>query len=513
MLPQSLVDRRAPRGAVARLLGLVVAAAALSSAAGCDDPKVVCPPGYRVDGKYCYEIIDVGGEPDIAIEDDLFQGTDAAEPTDVAVGTDAVAQTDAAVGTDAFFPDLPKDTGSSGKSPVGAACQDEYDCLAGLTCHNWPKGYCSVINCKSPGNNCPGTAVCFGELAGKEICHADCLEDADCRTKDGYTCKRYTEAFGGIEARLCTPSGTTPAGLGCKLPSDCAGSATCLTDMAGGYCARIGCGPGDACEDGTACVLRNGKPVCMKTCTADVECQIATKEARTCVERTDLSKKTVKVCNDSKKSAPIGAECLADLDCDSKLCSIYAKGTCAVGGTPCLNDTQCGAAAPCNLSPDAEKGLCSQPCDATKKCPVNSVCVPAANSNVGTCSPVCKGPGDDVTCAIPGTECVYGLPLLPGGTPSYSAYGCSPLPAGSSGAFCYDSKDCQKGGICFENGQGTGGFCANPCGVDNYCPFGTTCGNVGIDVCLKLCSSDFDCPSAMVCKTSGQVNGKVCTQQ
>jgi hypothetical protein len=499
-----------PKGPLRNGLVLVALATTLSA---CGEPEVVCPKGYEVKGEFCYPIVEP--EPDAAVTPDVQDGESDAAATDASgPATDAGKPdtgTDAAAGTDIVFPEV-KDT-NSGKSPVGAACADEFDCLGGLTCHNWPKGYCSIITCKSAGTTCPGSSVCYGESSGAEICHAVCDFDSDCRVKDGYACKRYTADFGGIDARLCTPSGPNPIGLGCKKPSDCAGSATCLTDMAGGYCARIGCGVADACDAGSACVLRNGKPMCLKTCTADVECQIATKEARKCVDRTDLTKKPVKICSDSAKSAPVGSSCLADLDCDSKFCSIYAKGTCAVGGQPCLNDGQCGAAGPCNLSPADEKGLCSQPCDVTKKCPINSICIPVEGGTTGSCSAVCKGPGDDTTCAIPGTECIFGQPLTPAGTATVQAYGCAPLPAGSSGSSCTSGSECAKGGICFDNGQGTGGFCANPCTAEGACPYGSSCGDVGVNVCLKLCSSDFDCPPAMVCKNSGQVTGKVCTQQ
>lgn len=503
------------------LSGLALALAAI---AGCEgDPKVVCPAGFHPEGTFCYEnalIEDAAGAGDSAVEDsaqpsDSTQGSDASGATD-AIGGDAAKDTDAGP-SDAKDGSGPsdakidaKDVPVSGKSPVGAACADDYDCMSGLSCFNWPKGYCTVPSCDAPGANCPGSSVCYGEVKTNQLCHAGCDLDGDCRTADGYACKRYSVEFGGIEARLCAPSGKNGTGLGCTKASECKGGNTCLTDMAGGYCARLGCGSSDPCGSGEACVLRNGKPLCLKTCAIDSECSIGGTFPRKCVDKTDLTKKPVKVCLDSTKSAPVGAACLADLDCDTKLCAIFAKGACSTGGQPCLNDLQCGAAGPCVLDSTKEKGVCTAPCSADKKCPIGAVCVPGKDKTTGSCQPSCKGPGDDAACGgVPGLVCLLGTPLPTAGSPSVPTYSCAPVPAGTAGAACTQTKDCSNA-LCITNSAQTAGYCAPSCGAAAFCPFGNLCDDSGLAQCLKMCTGEFDCPPQMACGAISGLSGKVC---
>lgn len=492
-------------------------------AVACGETKVVCPAGshYSGSGTICLadQPLDTGGggsdEADTTEPADTATGKDGGDTGQVPETVQDTQGTDDA-GGDASpdtKPDAKPDTkpDTSSKASVGAACADDYDCLSGLQCFgSWPKGYCTIVSCDAPGNNCPGSSVCYGEATLK-LCHVACELDGDCRLGDGYACKRLSATFGGIDAQLCSPSGKNPAGLGCSKASDCAGSATCLTDMPGGYCARLGCGLSDPCDSGQACVLRNGKPVCLKTCVADVECQIGGNNPRKCVDKTDLGKQPVKVCLDSTTSAPVGAACLADLDCETKLCSIFAKGTCTVGGQPCMNDTQCGAAGPCKLDPAAEKGVCSAPCNKDKPCPINSVCVPGSDNTSGSCQPTCKGPGDEASCGgVPGLLCVYGKPLatIAGGAPP-AQYACAPQPAGSAGAMCTKTADCTKA-LCLQNQGKTGGYCTPDCGALQYCPFGTACDNSGMAQCMRLCTSTYDCPSGFACSKLSGMTSSVC---
>lgn len=505
-----------------------IALAVLACLSACADPVVLCPPGFLVIGTGCH--CPVGQHPETStnppscVADEVAVDAKPGPDAKVDAGaSDAIADTpvepDATVadtGADAkpdVKPDIKPDVPVGGKNAIGAACTDDFDCLAGLACFNWPKGYCTLTNCDAPGQTCPGNAACWGETKFSQICTQGCEEAADCRTADGYACKRLSQEFGALDARLCLPGGKQPPGLGCTKPLECAGASTCLTDMPGGYCARLGCGLGDACEAGTACVLRNGKPMCLKTCKADVECQIPTKQTRKCVDKTDLGKKAVKVCLDSATSAPVGSPCVADLDCDSKLCTVFAKGNCAVGGQPCLNDGGCGAAAPCNLDPAAEKGVCSAPCSTDKACPTGGVCVPGAGDGFsGTCQPACKGPGDDDSCGgVPGLTCVYGQPLPPPNGSALATYACGPQPKASPGSNCNGDAECSAK-KCFQNAQKTAGFCAGKCPGGSGCPYGTVCADTGISWCLKMCSGDYDCPPQMKCEMSSAAGTKVCMQ-
>lgn len=495
------------------------------------EKEVLCPPGYSAEGVYCYpektgggggggqdttQADTGGGQPDTATIDTGV--TDAG--SDVGGATDAQADVaDAANPTDTGTVDAGKpdagepDIGGGSKNPVGAKCADGLDCLAGLECFSWPGGYCTVPGCSVGGVPCPGSSVCWGSDEKSQLCIAGCELNSECRTGEGYACKRLTSTWGGLDAQLCLPGGKQAPGTTCKGPLDCSGESTCITDIAGGYCARVGCGKGDACEAGTACVLREGKPLCLKTCTADAECQVGGGLVRKCVTRTDLGKQTVQVCLDSDKAAPVGAECLADLDCQSGKCTIVAKGTCQTGGAPCLTDAQCGASGPCDLAKEKEKGVCTQPCGKDLGCPIGSVCVSDGDALSGSCAASCQGPGDADSCKIPGTECVYGTPIAPPGGAATPSYACAPRPAGSAGANCASSDECNSGGYCFTNAGKTAGFCQLPCGIGKpACPFGTICVNSGLAFCERICSVDYDCPVQMACVSGAAPPNKTCSK-
>lgn len=509
---------RVSRGSRQQALRVAAAIAGLLTlAAGCGEKKVVCPAGYRVSGIYCEPLPpgvgaeDSGGVSDGAIFDAVADAavedatTDASgEETAEWDGLDGSADTAKDVAFDAG-----KDASTGSKSPIGAACEDGLDCKAGLECFAWPDGYCTVPSC-SPSSPCPGSASCWGADPKSLICVAGCELNTDCRVAEGYACKRLTQAFGGVDAQLCLPSGAKKAGLTCKGPLDCQGEATCLLDMPGGYCARVGCGKGDPCEAGTACVLRDGKPLCLKTCDVDADCQVGAGLPRICALRTDLTKVQVKVCLDTDKAAPVGGACLADLDCQSGKCTIVAKGTCQVGGMPCLTDGQCGANGPCDLAKEKEKGVCTQPCAKDKACPLGALCVPGPDGLAGSCAPGCQGPGDAETCKTPGTECVYGQPIAVAGGVATPGYACAARPMGSAGANCIATSECQSGGNCFTNIQKTAGYCQVLCGPGkSACAFGTTCVDSGIAFCERICSVDYDCPVQMICGSGP--SPKTCT--
>lgn len=491
--------------------------------ASCGVEVVVCPTGYRPVGQLCYPI-EEGGAANVGASAADSRAADTGQPAadtgaappadastlDSALRADAAPKPDAAV-VDAKA-DAKPDTKPGGKAPVGAACSDDLDCTAGLACFSWPKGYCTLLDCTVAGVSCPGAAVCWSEAKVTHLCTVQCDGDGDCRTADGYACKRLSQAFGGVDSRLCMPGGKAPHGYGCAKPLDCVGADTCLTDMAGGYCGRLGCSLADACDGGTACVLRGGKPTCLKTCAGDAECQIPTKQSRKCVDGTDLGKKAVKVCLDQSTLAPVGGACLADADCESKVCTVYAKGTCKTGAAPCLADSQCGAGGPCVLDAAAEKGACTSPCSTEKACPTGGLCVPAGGDGFsGTCQPKCQGPGDTKSCgSAPDLDCFYGQPLPSPTASAVPSYACALRPKGSSGANCQIDADC-AGGKCFANTQKSAGFCAGKCGPGQpACPFGTTCVDTGLSYCLRMCSGDYDCPDLMTCQSAqGQ---KVCLQ-
>ncbi len=492
--------------------------------AGCGT-KYTCPENFVVNGSLCV-CPEVGFHQDgvTCIKDDVPADTTTADTlSDVAdtagselSGTDNDTATDQpgdVTGSDTPGPDVPYDSGPA-KKVVGAACTDDIDCVGGLQCFSWPKGYCTMTPCAATGTPCPGNAQCWtSDATAPAVCSQACDTVNDCRAADGYGCKRLSTPFGGIDANLCLPAGASKVGMGCTKPLDCSGDNTCLTDMNGGYCARIGCSATDPCDADASCVMRNGSFVCLKTCLADTDCAIATKQSRKCVTKTDVKKKTVQVCLDSVKAAPVGAACVADLDCDSKLCSIFAKGTCSVGGAVCLTDVECGASAPCNIPKDGslDKGVCSAACDTNKNCPTGGFCVGQGNTGTGTCSGTCKGPGDADSCGgVPGMTCLFGQPLVTPTGVTQPGYACAPRAAGTAGADCTSNADCGKGTNCIVNAQANGGYCATSCDT-TPCPFGSACADLGIKMCERMCGIDEDCPPLFVCKQDNQAGTKVCT--
>ncbi len=500
------------------LLGLVTAACGT---------KYTCPENFVLSGSSCYCPEGQGFHQDGAtcIADtppadtttgDTLQDTVADAATDDAVCCDtAIAdQSDATSTTDDTpgMPELPVDTAAP--KVVGAPCANDIDCVGGLQCFSWPKGYCTLTPCADTGTPCPGASQCWaGDASMPKVCSQSCDSVLDCRKADGYGCKRLSTPFGGIDANLCLPSGTAAVGMGCTKPLDCSGDNTCLTDMAGGYCARIGCSPTDPCDADSSCVMRNGSFTCLKTCTVDGDCAIATKQSRKCVTKSDVKKKTVQVCLDSVKAAPVGSPCATSLDCDSKVCSIYAKGTCSVGGAPCLTDGECGASGPCTIPGDGslDKGVCSATCDTNTNCPTGGFCVGQGNSGTGTCAPTCKGPGDTESCGgVPGLVCLFGQPLVTPTGVTLPGYACAPRAAGAAGSDCTSNTDCAKGTNCIVNSQASGGYCATPCDT-TPCPFGNACADLGIKMCERMCNLDEDCPPLLVCKQDNQAGAKVCS--
>jgi len=523
---------------------LVVASTAITS---CKTQKVVCPEGFEVDGTDCVcpagthldsttgefacvpdkaggkdasggsnddvkgkdaSVADAGAEQDLASpDDDATTDEDLAALEDVdqppADGATVDAHTDLGLG---------KDGGTKPQNPVGQPCGIDEDCNdPSLTCFNWPSGYCTTTLCDQPGAFCIGASQCWTVATDLTLCALGCEANADCRTNEGYACKRLNAANGGMDAALCLPTGTSPAGGTCKGPMDCASTATCLTDIKGGYCAQLFCSSTNPCPSGSACVMRNGTTVCLKTCAIDKDCAVPSKDPRACVAKKDLTKKDVNVCLDSKIAAPIGSACTNDLDCESGSCAIYAQGTCAAGGSPCMESSDCGVNGPCNKGADDTKGVCASPCGISKSCAAKSACVPgSASSAAGVCRPNCMGPGDDASCGgVPGLGCVYGDPI---GT-SGGAYVCAPQVSGAAGAKCMTSADCASSS-CMSNNQKSDGFCLAKCGGTNPpCPFGTTCLSGGVSLCQKRCATEYDCPQGFICKDPGGASGKICVPQ
>ncbi|AKF08919.1 hypothetical protein [Sandaracinus amylolyticus] len=173
-------------------------------------------------------------EPDASSFD---AGVDAAAPA-VDAGTDATVDAS-----------TPPDTGPEG-ADIGEPCVDDDacrypddlgdelpECLGGPTPFNngnaWTNGYC-VTPCAPPPaivdgaaleqGDCPDGALCVPFREEYGLCLRGCESDDDCRTEDGYYCRR---AFGGgINEDPSTSNGVCMAShcqsRGCPRSAVCA---------------------------------------------------------------------------------------------------------------------------------------------------------------------------------------------------------------------------------------------------------------------------------------------------
>ncbi len=391
---------------------------------------------------------------------------------------------------------------------VGLPCAKDGDCRkAGWTgpsdsvvCLDWPGGYCTVLDCGGAGGACPEGAVCLGITPNKPACAQTCAGATDCRAGASYGCKTVPDAEGRL-VRIChqvKKAGAT--GEGCSAHQDCAGDASCLTSFAGGYCAVLGCGPDAPCPEGTACVLGNGAPACLKQCAGDADCAVPGDLPRTCASLKSalVSGEKVQVCASGTLGVPIGGQCLNDMECASEDCEVVVTGTCSGSGQGCRIDGDCPTFGEvCVQSATDTHGYCTKACGLSTPCPGQSFCVGtkvgAGGQAEGTCLPGCLEPGDLACRKEVGLSCVYGDPIA-----ALGHYACARVPRGSPGAPCSAPSDCASGTCLLA--AGGGGYCVSPCGLGEFCPFPTSCQEAGGQRrCLLRCQSAQDCPPGHEC--------------
>ncbi|MBX5484258.1 MAG: hypothetical protein IRZ16_20735 [Myxococcaceae bacterium] len=310
-------------------------------------------------------------------------------------------------GTDAG---TPKDGGSGGTQPIGAACVANSQCQSGL-CRvlGFSGGYCTQ-SCQSSAD-CPAGSVCGADpsdaTGATKMCFSSCAQagtSGGCRTD--YVCERR-----GMTGSV---PGCRPA---CVSPTTCGAASTC--DSRGFCCGADGfaCCEGSSCDNGLVC---DGSGYC-------------------------------------KPSAPdagpgtggIGAACSGNQDCTSNVCVQEIPG-----GSP-----------GCTTGPCWPGGYCIQDCTSTA-CPAGSSCSPANYlSSNAICVQNCPQAGGQSTCRS-GYVCDLNWVTTPGqGVCVYACHSdsdCNSATLKCFGGFCCGK---QTYHCCANDTCPFGGTC----GSDGYC--------------------------------------------
>lgn len=480
-------------GSMKRTWGVVIAMTGFAAVAhGCSKGLSSCPPGLIRQGETCVPVPDTTPHEVVFRDDDLGHDT-------LPNGSDKGYLDGADLSLDE--PGASRDTAPGGF--IGLSCSKDSDCRksgANGVCLDWPGGYCTLLDCGGEGGECPDGAVCLGITPNKPACAQACSGSADCRGGDIYGCKALLAPDGAL-VRVCYQvKNKGGPGEGCGGHQDCAGDASCLTAFAGGYCAVLGCGPDRPCPDGTACVVINNMPACLKRCAGSEDCVVPGDLPRTCASLRSalVPGEKIKVCASGTLGVPIGGQCLSDMECASEDCEVVVTGKCSASGAGCRQDNDCPTFAEvCIQSAADTRGFCTKACGLSAPCPAQSFCVGTkvggSGQAEGFCLPACLQPGDLTCRAEVGLSCVYGDPINASGR-----YTCARIPKGSPGTGCSTASDCLSAACLMA--QGGGGYCVSSCGYFEFCPFPTSCQEVGGHRrCLLRCLSVQDCPPGHEC--------------
>ncbi len=493
-------------GAVRSLTLASLAMGVWAGSAACGDKITIieCPPGTLAQGSEC---IPLGPDPGPAPVDAKADGV----PKDVAPLPDfPTVSPDPGVGPDLPAPDqgpAPEVVGETvvgqdvvdaagGPAQVGSPCALDQDCPSGGKCLNWPKGYCSQLDCEVGG--CPEGSVCAPLGGGNTGCLARCETDADC-PGEARACKPQ-DVVDGTRQLVCyaVEEDAGPVGATCGDSVQCQGASVCLDTMPGGYCAVLDCAVG-TCPMGSSCVKFDGGWVCLDACATSEQCDGGPGAERQCAKLKGPDGALMSVCVSGATGKSVGEACQSGFECTSGYCEILGDGRCSQTNTPCFSEADCTAVEFCSPSAFGKIGVCSGACGVGVPCPGASVCVGGVGEATGSCRPVCDGPGDAVHCAADqGLTCAFGYPL--GSTTGQGQYACYHAGEGAPGSACDETTVCGGGGVCASGGAGEG-LCEAPCGADLYCPFPTTCfaDASGVKSCSKACQSVGDCAAGLTC--------------
>lgn len=143
----------------------------------------------------------------------------------------------------------------------GDACDGFFACDEQATCFNdveYPGGECEQYGCTLGDDTTCNGGVCAADidppLSGNPTCEDACVDNADCRTAEGYVC--FDPDGAGTAAKYCRHP---HIGDACTSAADCGGGLwVCKTGATfpGGSCAMTGCptpGSSEGCTDGSVC--------------------------------------------------------------------------------------------------------------------------------------------------------------------------------------------------------------------------------------------------------------------
>jgi|GEM_PF-3321961 len=147
-------------------------------------------------------------------------------------GLGAACATTAECGDSSLVCDLDNAGGRCAPDPattnVGAACTTTVDCGSDErdACNHqvgdgYPGGYCTMEPCNDVQVCSPG-ATCVAMPFETPACMQSCVQDSDCRTREGYVCQLFPTT---------PPDGYGPSdhacAFACTQDTDCTGSLTC----------------------------------------------------------------------------------------------------------------------------------------------------------------------------------------------------------------------------------------------------------------------------------------------
>jgi hypothetical protein len=266
------------------------------------------------------------------------------------------------------------------------------------------------------------------------------------------------------------------------------------TSPAADPCASAGCPAGTVCHvsDGKAVCGGAADPCSAGTCQSDERCVVDVQGRPSCLA--------------PDRCAAVA--CAADKRCDP------ATGTCSVTAAPC-EGVVCATGKVCNPA----TGVCEQPENKCGKecCPSGTVCDPV---NGGCVANKCLDAAFACVCG-PSTQCnpVSGAcdPIAPGCESCTTSQYCDPVAgrcielvpgqplAGQVGAACERPSDCALSGsdaFCIADGglfgAMSGGMCSANCN-NSACPSGSGCVDIGLQICLDLCTTAKDCRAGYTC--------------
>jgi hypothetical protein len=497
------------RTSARRILGVALVMC-LSVLCSCGPQKVVtCHPGEAYDpdkgecftcpsGTYVdYKTASCKALPqeDIGPQDAEPDPQDMLVTSDESTG-DAVGDSEL-LGQDVDSGELSPDIGE-GSGTVGAECAMDLHCQEGLSCFDWPGGYCVHANCAIE-EDCPEGSHCLPLMENGAACFQGCEGDGDCRP--GYGCKGIP-MLSGATRFVCHPAEDDGLHLGepCKEHGECDASLACIPLGPTSVCTMTGCSGFSPCPEGSSCVLWGVLTLCLPQCGGTEDCALfGDSDVFDCLELKDVTDNDTQVCSIVQSGNPIGLQCYYGTECETGYCHVLVSGKCSDTLDLCGSDHDCDEGL-CIAEPAVQTGVCSKPCGPGDSCGAGAFCVMTGAGAM--CLAECTEYAAPCGPAGFSMSCMYGTlhyPPAPSGK-----YACAKNLGGEGGTTCSQDGQC-AGGICYGQ-EGPEGYCATDCAVSSDCPFGSQCQDStlvqGENLCTRICFSDLDCGPGFTCKNT-----------